>query len=724
LRRVNHKIQHWRLRGRLAPYLDGELAPGERAQFAAHLKDCEICRASSEEQQFAKQLIASFELPAAIPTPLPIWLKANLPAPAPKQRLRPRLVWAAAAIGVVFIIGLFVWSARRPTTTAWRVTRLAGAPQIIRAGAPQSIGRTEWLNEGDWIETDTRSRVMIEVGLIGQVELDQLSRARIVTMGPNEQRLELERGRMHASILAPPRQFLVETPAALAVDLGCAYTLEVDEGGMTILRVTSGWVALEYGGRSSYVPAGAVCEARDDGQPGSRLGTPYFEDANKLFLAGLAQFDAGEKEAESLSMLLREARPRDALTVWHLLARTSGEARSSVYARLAALVSPPAGVTREGTLNLDRTMLNEWRTAIEYVLAGIDPRSVATAPGRLETLGGMLTPRHSHSATKLPDGRVLIVGGREGNSTLASAEIYHPQTRAFTEAGRLRLGRMSHEATILKDGRILITGGLDANISVTSSAEIYDPRAAAFSVAGTMKWPRYDHRATLLNDGRVLITGGLGPDWPQTARAEIYDPQTGVFTAIESLKVARADHTATLLNDGRVLLAGGSSGPRMSSDIVASAEIFDPSTGQFTSIEAMNVLRHKHSATLLADGTVLIIGGVSAMTWNNRGDPSAEIFDPSTGSFTSTGSMSLPRYKIRDAVVRLPNGQVLVAGGAGRVEIYDPVTARFSTVTGAIGVPRYYATATLLDLGEVLITGGYSDGLLANASAWIYRPEK
>ena len=106
------------------------------------------------------------------------------------------------------------------------------------------------------------------------------------------------------------------------------------------------------------------------------------------------------------------------------------------------------------------------------------------------------------------------------------------------------------------------------------------------------------------------------------------------------------------------------------------------------------------------------------------GDVSAEIFDPSTGSFTSTGGMSLPRYKIRDAVVRLPNGQVLVAGGAGRVEIYDPATARFGAVAGAIGVPRYYATATLLDNGEVLVTGGYSDGMLANASAWLYRPEK
>jgi hypothetical protein len=490
------------------------------------------------------------------------------------------------------------------------------------------------------------------------------------------------------------------------------------------MRDESGWVALEYGGRSSFVPAGAVCEAREGGQPGSRLGTPYFEDANKLVLAGLAQFDAGEKEAESLSMLLREARPRDALTVWHLLARTDGEARSSVYTRLAALVPPPAGVTREGTLNLDRATLNEWRAAIEYVLAGIDPRTVATAPGHLETLGGMLTPRHSHTATKLPDGRVLIAGGREGSSALASAEIFDPRARVFTETGRLRLGRMSHEATMLKDGRILITGGLDANISVTASAEIYDPQTGAFSFAGTMKWPRYDHRATLLRDGRVLITGGLGPDWPQTARAEIYDPRTGIFTAIENLRVARADHTATLLNDGRVLIAGGSSGPRMSSEVVASAEIFDPSSERFTSTEAMNVPRHKHSATLLGDGSVLMIGGISGATWSSGGDASAEIFDPATGSFTSTGSMSLPRYKIRDAVVRLLIGEILVAGGAGRVEIYDPATARFSTVAGAIGVPRYYATATLLDNGEVLITGGYSEGLLANASAWIYRPEK
>src|SRR5262249_16359967 len=132
-----------------------------------------------------------------------------------------------------------------------------------------------------------------------------------------------------------------------------------------------------------------------------------------------------------------------------------------------------------------------------------------------------------------------------------------------------------------------------------------------------------------------------------------------------------------------------------------------------------------HSAELLPDGRVIIIGGANAMMWDGR-YASAEIFDPATGKFTPTGNLNTARYKIRDAVVLLRNGKILVAGG-GRAEIYDPATGLFGAVKGGMGTTRYYATATLLPSGEVLILGGYSaessGAMPANASAWIYQPE-
>jgi hypothetical protein len=166
---------------------------------------------------------------------------------------------------------------------------------------------------------------------------------------------------MHATINAPPRLFFVDTPSAVAADLGCAYTLEVDDGGRGLLHVTSGWVAFETHERESIVPAGASCVT----EPGAGPGTPFFADASKIFLDALAKFDFASGGSVSLRDILSEARGRDTLTLWHLLARVNVDERGRVYERLATLAPPPAGVTRAGVLQLNEAMLTNWKTDME-----------------------------------------------------------------------------------------------------------------------------------------------------------------------------------------------------------------------------------------------------------------------------------------------------------------------------------------------------------------------
>ncbi len=245
---------------------------------------------------------------------------------------------------------------------------LAGAPRI----GSEHFAKEGQLGVGQWLETDGSSRAQIAVSTIGTVEIDENTRVRLVGTEPTEHRLELARGKMSAMIWAPPRLFFVDTPSAVAADLGCAYTLEVDDHGAGLLRVTSGWVALQLQDRESIVPAEAACETR----PGVGPGTPYFEDASPAFRAALSKIDfeheAGVRSS-ALDSLLGQARSKDTLTLWHLLARVNGTDRERVYDAMASLALPPAGVTREGVLQLDREMLDRWRAALETTWTRGDP---------------------------------------------------------------------------------------------------------------------------------------------------------------------------------------------------------------------------------------------------------------------------------------------------------------------------------------------------------------
>lgn len=271
------------------------------------------------------------------------------------------LTWPRAlAFGalLLFAIGAAsVWYYVRVSQKAWEVARLDGSPEIDS----KRIGDTDSLGVGEWLVTDAVSRALIKVGLIGNVEIDPNTRVRLVETSATEHRLELAKGRLHARIWAPPRLFFVDTPSAEAIDLGCAYTLEVDDAGNGMLHVTSGYVALDSKGRTSVVPIGAACATRKGEGP----GTPFFEDSTEAFRAALNRFDFETKDAgshsQALQTVLTEARKRDGLTLWNLLPRVEGKEREHVYERLAELVPPPQEVTREGVLRLDELMLDQWK---------------------------------------------------------------------------------------------------------------------------------------------------------------------------------------------------------------------------------------------------------------------------------------------------------------------------------------------------------------------------
>jgi hypothetical protein len=295
-------------------------------------------------------------------------IEARLGEPATVDRsLRGwQLRYAAVAAVLVVVAGLGIWWLRgegsKPESSkaAWMVQRLDGAPRI----GNERIDVAGQLGVGEWLETDASSRAQIAVATIGTVEIDENTRVKLVETAPTEHRLELARGKMSAMIWAPPRLFFVDTPSAVAADLGCAYTLEVDEHGTGLLRVTSGWVALQLKDRESIVPAEAACETR----PGVGPGTPYFEDASPAFRAALSKIDFEHDtgaRSSALDSLLSQARSKDTLTLWHLLARVDGTDRERVYDAMASLALPPAGVTREGVLQLNREMLDRWRAVLE-----------------------------------------------------------------------------------------------------------------------------------------------------------------------------------------------------------------------------------------------------------------------------------------------------------------------------------------------------------------------
>ena len=265
------------------------------------------------------------------------------------------LTAAAAAAGVM----LFVHVAPVASGPGWEVARLEGAPVVGTETVEKAAARAK-LRVGELLVTDEASRASVQVGKIGELYVDPGSRVRLVESGANRKRILVELGTIHAAIWAPPGEFVVDTPSATAVDLGCAYTLTVAEDGSGILRTTLGWVGFHTNGRDAFIPAGAMCLTR----PKEGAGTPFFEDASEEFRAALHAMDfegvSGAEREKALRKVLMEARRDDGFTLWHLLARVSDDERPRVYDRLAELVRAPKGTTREGTLRLEPKMMDLW----------------------------------------------------------------------------------------------------------------------------------------------------------------------------------------------------------------------------------------------------------------------------------------------------------------------------------------------------------------------------
>ncbi len=297
--------------------------------------------------------------------------------------------------------------------------------------------------------------------------------------------------------------------------------------------------------------------------------------------------------------------------------------------------------------------------------------------GVVSAIRSMTTKRAAHTATLLNNGKVLIAGGFVGDSGgLSSVELFDPTTKTFTSAENMSAARAGHTATLLPNGKVLITGGYNGDY--LNSAEVYDPATSRFASAGRMVTARSGHVATLLNNGKVLLVGGVGTGWTFLADAELFDPQTNTFTA-----------------------TGGHKDRRSAITIYTSTEIYNPASETFTAAGNLTVKRHKHDATLLADGRVLIIGGSDERDGNGA-YRNAEIFNSANGTFTAVqNNMNTARYKLQGTAIFLKNRKVLIAGGANQAEVFNPATNSFSYTSGDMGTKRLFATATLLKNGKV-----------------------
>ena len=339
--------------------------------------------------------------------------------------------------------------------------------------------------------------------------------------------------------------------------------------------------------------------------------------------------------------------------------------------------------------------------------------------GSLAATGNMTVPRELHSATLLRNGKVLIAGGRTriplGERTLASAELYDPATGRFTPTGLMNWPRRSHSATLLPDGKVLIVGGYASGASPfiprrLDSAELYDPVTETFTPTGGMRNAHVCHSATLLGNGKVLIAGDSQDVIGHSAIAELYDASSGTFAAAAAHADPPGDSPlcpwSALLPDGRVLIASGCS----------SAELYDPAADAFTPTGRPSLCTENTStAVVLANGKVLAAG---SERFEGGPDNRVQLYDPESGAFSDAGVLITVRSFL--TATALPDGTALIAGSHGEratAELYDAFSGSFQLVGSLVSANRDLSTATLLADGSVLIAGGPG-----NPSAEIYRP--
>jgi N-acetylneuraminic acid mutarotase len=337
--------------------------------------------------------------------------------------------------------------------------------------------------------------------------------------------------------------------------------------------------------------------------------------------------------------------------------------------------------------------------------------------------GSMSSVRSYHTATPLLNGKVLVCGGIDdvangGSGTvLASAEVYDPANHAWDSTAPLVHPRSGHTATLLPNGKVLATGGVAQNRTLLGSAELYDPTNGTWTEMGSLNNPRTGHTATLLPNGKVLVCGG------GFATAELFDQSTGTWTLTANLLEPVLGNTATLLPDGKLLVSGGAN---QSSGPLSKAELYNPALRQWIATGSMRSARQSHTATLLPDGRVLVCGGFRHPFAPHSPDETlseAELYNPGTGTWSDTTSMNRPRGGHRAAL--LSSGKVLISGGDVTEfygafnpggELYDPATRTWTLPSGGSGF-RAGDTATLLADSDVLISGG-----IKTSTAELYSP--
>lgn len=358
------------------------------------------------------------------------------------------------------------------------------------------------------------------------------------------------------------------------------------------------------------------------------------------------------------------------------------------------------------------------------------PVAAPQAPGTWAKTGSMTTPRQGQTATLLGNGQVLVINGGS-----AGAELYNPAMGKWTATGSPAAPASGYTTTLLQNGQVLLAGGDQDRTpaTATSSAELYNPATGTWSATGSMTTARAGHTATLLTNGQVVVAGGEGTcvngSCPVLATAELYNPATGTWTQTGSMTVTRTGHTATLLPTGQVLVAGGESGSTANAG--STAELYNSATGTWAATGGLSVPRFGALAGLLPTGQVLVVCGAPA----GYVLCAAELYNPATGTWAQDGAAS-PSAERHFTAVLLHNGQVLISGGLtgtypakvhvqADATLFDPATGT-ATTTGSMTIPRAFHTLTVLQNGQVLAAGGETQNNVGKtsvtASAELFAP--
>jgi hypothetical protein len=363
-------------------------------------------------------------------------------------------------------------------------------------------------------------------------------------------------------------------------------------------------------------------------------------------------------------------------------------------------------------MNTSYSKPQEFSRRLSLLLLCLGPGLLLASPGngadvRVEPTGRMVQARAGHTATLLPSGKVLVVGGAGADAYLATAELYDPATGNWALTTDLPAPRAGHTATLLQNGLVLVAGGEDANFEPLETAVLYDWTTQTWTATGSLNVARLGQTATLLPDSRVLVAGGQGQVEPELSSAKVYDPTSGTWSVTEDMLTSRRYHTATLLLNGKVLVAGDDHTGHPNQ-----TELYDPVTGSWAYTGHLRTGRAYQTATLLPDGNVLVVGGHQTNP-PGRVLASTELYDPATGLWSPGGAVRPNAGHWLHTETLLADGTVLVVGGRrdftpysfSQIVSYDAVGKSWMVV-GELNQARWGHTATLLQNGSVLVAGG------------------